>query len=103
MVHDLPEELDLLPAAGDRLRALAPALLLIGVFFAIPVLGAFVLSFTDFDIYSVGDISKTRFIGLANYSALMDNPLFWTATRNTLYFVMIGGPPTISMTSAPPT
>ena len=26
-----------------------PALLLIGVFFAIPVLGAFVLSFTDFE------------------------------------------------------
>ncbi len=69
-----------------------PALLLIGVFFVIPVMGAFALSFTDFDIYSVGDISKTRVIGLANYSALMDNPLFWTATRNTLYFVMIGGP-----------
>ncbi len=70
----------------------APALLLIGVFFAIPVLGAFVLSFTDFDIYSVGDISKTRFVGIGNYVALMENPLFWTATRNTLYFVLIGGP-----------
>lgn len=54
----------------------APALLLIGIFFAIPVLGAFVLSFTDFDIYSVGDFSSTRFIGFDNYVALMDNTLF---------------------------
>ncbi len=69
-----------------------PALLLIGVFFAIPVLGAFVLSFTDFDIYSVGDFSSTRFIGLANYRDLATAPLFWTATKNTLYFVVIGGP-----------
>jgi multiple sugar transport system permease protein len=69
-----------------------PALLLIGIFFAIPVLGAFVLSFTDFDIYSVGDFSSTRFIGLANYRDLASAPLFWTATKNTLYFVVIGGP-----------
>jgi multiple sugar transport system permease protein len=70
----------------------APALLLIGVFFAIPVLGAFALSFTDFDIYSVGDFSSTRFVGLDNYTALLGNPLFWTAARNTMYFVLIGGP-----------
>lgn len=70
----------------------APALLLIGVFFAIPVCGAFVLSFTDFDIYSVGDFRSTRFIGLDNYRDLLTAPLFWTATRNTLYFVIIGGP-----------
>lgn len=69
-----------------------PALLLIGIFFAIPVLGAFVLSFTDFDIYSVGDFQSTRFIGLANYRDLATAPLFWTATKNTLYFVVIGGP-----------
>jgi multiple sugar transport system permease protein len=69
-----------------------PALLLIGIFFAIPVLGAFVLSFTDFDIYSVGDFRSTRFIGLANYRDLATAPLFWTATKNTLYFVVIGGP-----------
>lgn len=69
-----------------------PALLLIGVFFAVPVAGAFVLSFTDFDIYSVGDFSSTRFVGLDNYQLLASSPLFWTAARNTLYFVVVGGP-----------
>lgn len=69
-----------------------PALLLIGIFFAIPVLAAFLLSFTDFDIYSVADFSSTRFIGLQNYRELAASPLFWTALRNTLFFVVVGGP-----------
>jgi multiple sugar transport system permease protein len=70
----------------------APGLLLIGVFFAVPVLGAFLLSFTDFDIYSIGDPASTRFVGLRNYIELLANPLFWTALKNTLYFVAVGGP-----------
>ena len=69
-----------------------PALLLIGVFFAIPVVSAFVLSFTDFDIYSIGDLGSTRFIGLKNYRDLAAMPLFWTALKNTVYFVVVGGP-----------
>lgn len=71
---------------------IAPAILLITVFFAVPVLGAFALSFTDFDIYSLGDAASTRFIGLQNYIDLYHAPLFRTALSNTLYFVVIGGP-----------
>jgi multiple sugar transport system permease protein len=69
-----------------------PALLLIGVFFALPVAGALVLSFTDFDLYSIGDPGNTRFIGLKNYRDLLTSPLFWTALKNTLYFVVVCGP-----------
>jgi len=72
-------------------------LLLIGAFFALPVLGALGLSFTDFDIYSVGDISNTRFVGLKNYRDLMANPVFWLAVRNTLYFVVVGGPLSVAV------
>lgn len=71
---------------------ITPAMTLIGVFFAIPVVSALLLSFTDFDIYSIGDFKSTRFVGLKNYTDLMAMPLFWQALRNTLYFVMIGGP-----------
>ena len=71
---------------------IAPAMTLIGVFFAIPVASALLLSFTDFDIYSIGDFKSTRFVGLKNYTDLMAMPLFWQALRNTLYFVMVGGP-----------
>lgn len=69
-----------------------PALLLIGVFFVIPVIAAFLLSFTDFDIYSIGNPADTRFIGLANYGTLFSSPLFWKALRNTAYYVIVGGP-----------
>ena len=78
----------------------APALLLIGVFFAVPVAGAFALSFTDFDLYSIGDFSSTRFVGLKNYHDLLGNPLFWTALRNTSSFVVVGGPLSVAVSLA---
>ncbi len=79
---------------------LAPALIAIGVFFFVPVLAAFALSFTDFDIYSLGNFQYARFIGLRNYSQLIGDPLFWIAFRNTLYFLLIGGPLSIAASLA---
>ena len=71
---------------------LVPALSLIGIFFVLPVIGAFLLSFTDFDLYAIGDFANTRFIGLRNYLGLLQSPDFWSALRNTFYFVLVGGP-----------
>jgi multiple sugar transport system permease protein len=71
---------------------LTPALLLIGLFFVVPVAAALVLSFTDFDIYSVGAIENARLIGLRNYARILQYPEFWKALRNTLYFALVGGP-----------
>lgn len=71
---------------------LAPALSAIFIFFFIPVIAAFVISFTDFDIYALGDLSTVRFIGLNNYLKLFDDPLFFTALKNTFYFVIMAGP-----------
>jgi multiple sugar transport system permease protein len=76
---------------------LAPALLLIGVFFFLPVAASFLLSVTDFDIYAVGDLDNARFVGLRNYAELLRNPLFWTAIQNTFYFALIGGPLTVAV------
>jgi multiple sugar transport system permease protein len=86
---------------GDNSRAawlfLAPALILIGGFFFLPVAAAFVLSFTDFDIYSIADLDNARFIGVRNYTQLAATPLFWQALRNTFYFALVGGPLTIAV------
>jgi multiple sugar transport system permease protein len=70
----------------------APALLAITLFFVVPVAAALLLSFTDFDIYALADRSQLRLVGLANYVHLLHEPRFWTALRNTLYFVAVGGP-----------
>lgn len=77
-----------------------PALALIGVFFAIPAFLAFVLSFTDYDIYSIGDPASTRFVGIDNYRTLLAHPQFWTALRNTLYYVAVGGPLSVAVSLA---
>ena len=79
---------------------LAPALVLIGIFFFLPVAASFFLSVTDFDIYAVGDLSNARFVGVRNYAELVRNPLFWTAVRNTFYFALVGGPLTVAVALA---
>ena len=70
----------------------APALSVILLFFALPVLAAFALSVTDFDIYALSDLRNLRFVGLDNYIGLLTNPLFCKALGNTLYFVAAGVP-----------
>ena len=71
---------------------LAPALLVLGVFFLIPVLGALVLSFTDYDLYALADLHNLRFVALGNYWALLHRPAFWAALGHTFYFVAVGVP-----------
>lgn len=81
---------------GNKINAayffLAPALSAIFIFFFIPVIAAFFISFTDFDIYALGNLSTVRFVGLSNYLKLFEDPLFFTALKNTFYFVILAGP-----------
>ena len=75
----------------------APALLVIFVFFALPVIAGLALSLTDFDLYALADLSTLRFVGLDNYLRLLHTPLFWQALGNTLYFVVVGVPVSIGL------
>ena len=80
-----------------RWAFVAPALLIVGVFFLLPVVAALALSFTDFDLYALADLRNLRFVGVANYLHLLATPLFWRAFGNTLYFVVVGVPLSIGM------
>ncbi|HZP66869.1 MAG TPA: sugar ABC transporter permease [Rudaea sp.] len=73
-----------------------PALAVIAIFFAVPVVAALALSFTDFDLYALADLRNLRFIGLGNYVDVLGAPLFWKALFNTLYFVGVGVPLSIA-------
>ena len=75
----------------------APALIVLGVFFFVPVLGALVMSLTDFDLYALSDFDNLRFIGFDNYARLLREPLFWKALGNTFYFVVLGVPLSIAV------
>jgi multiple sugar transport system permease protein len=74
-----------------------PALIMLGLFFLVPVLLAFALSMTNFDLYSLADYGNTRFVGFANYAELVRTPLFWKALGNTFYFVIVGVPLSIGL------
>ena len=78
----------------------APALLLMGVFFVIPVASGLLLSLTDFDVYAIGSPSQARLVGLANYTTTLVDPGFWRAVWNTLFFVVVGGPLTVVVSLA---
>ncbi|HKY61281.1 MAG TPA: sugar ABC transporter permease [Gemmatimonadota bacterium] len=88
-------------ASSDRIPPgwlfVLPALFTIGLFFLLPVVAALFLSFTDFDIYALRTFENARFVGLGNYAALLRDPLFWTALRNTFYFVLVGGPLSVAV------
>ena len=71
---------------------LSPALGLIAVFFVGPILIGLLLSFTDFDIYAIGDPGTVRVIGLENYKRILTDREFGNALRNTMTFVLLGGP-----------
>jgi len=77
-----------------------PALALITGFYFLPVAGSLLLSLTDFDIYAIASPDNARFVGFGNYIALLHNPVFWTAVRNTFYFALVGGPLTVVVSLA---
>ena len=74
----------------------APALAVIAIFFFVPIVAAFAISLTDFDIYALADLGNLRFVGFGNYLKLVETPLFWQALGNTLYFVVAGVPLSIA-------
>jgi multiple sugar transport system permease protein len=78
----------------------APALTLIALFFFVPVIAGLALSLTDFDIYAIASPDTARFVGVANFARVFTDPVFWIALRNTMFFVLVGGPVTVAVSLA---
>lgn len=83
--------------ARAALLFLAPAIIILSLFFFLPVIAGFALSVTDFDLYTLGDVHNLRFVALRNYRELFANPVFWSAFGNTMYFAFVGGPLTVAV------
>lgn len=71
---------------------IAPAVIILTVFSIVPIIVAFLISFTDLDLKGLADWSNVSFIGLNNYSELVSDELFHKAIFNTLFYVIIGVP-----------
>jgi multiple sugar transport system permease protein len=63
------------------LLMVAPAGVLLVLFFFVPVALGFALSFTNARLISPKPL---EFVGLDNFARLLDDPVFWTSLRNTL-------------------
>ncbi|MBC1735509.1 sugar ABC transporter permease [Listeria seeligeri] len=71
---------------------ISPALFLLLLFSLLPIMLAFVISFTDIDLVGLADYSKINFIGFDNYVNIMQDPVFLKSIFNTLFYVIIGVP-----------
>jgi multiple sugar transport system permease protein len=64
----------------------SPSILLLIVFFFVPVGLCFALAFTNARLISP---EPARIIGFENFQRLFGDPLFWKSLRNTLYFAVV--------------
>lgn len=73
---------------------LYPVVILL-VFMVFPILYSLLLSATNADIRTIRHLTDFDFIGLRNLTQVLKDEVFWKSLRNTLYFVLVGGPITI--------
>jgi len=66
---------------------LAPSLVLFAIFTAIPVISAFFISFTQWNLFN-----EVTWVGLGNYAALAGDEIFAKVLGNTAYFVLASVP-----------
>ena len=63
---------------------LAPALVFYIMFMLIPMIGTLALGFTEWTGFNFADI---KFVGLGNFAAMRDDPIFWLSLRHNLIFL----------------
>ena len=63
-----------------------PAILIFSVFFVLPILAGFFLSFTD---WNINRLFAPVFVGLANFKYLLNDDYFMLALKNTFLFGFI--------------
>ncbi|GAB7388469.1 sugar ABC transporter permease [Bacillaceae bacterium] len=63
---------------------LSPALIIYGLFFIIPFVFSFCLSFMQWNLVS----PNKEFVGFRNYIALFQDPVFWISLKNTVLYVL---------------
>src|SRR5690349_9783336 len=72
---------------GDGRIALlfiAPVLLGFAIFYLYPAIRGFAWSFTDYSL-----LGQPEFVGIDNYTAVIQDPEFWNSMRVTLWYVVL--------------
>jgi multiple sugar transport system permease protein len=64
-----------------------PSLIGFITFYAVPAVRGLLISFTNWDM-----LTEAKFVGLGNYSAILQDPQFWRSLGVTLYYVVLNIP-----------
>jgi len=75
-----------LPDRYWRWILLLPAVIIILVLLAVPVIWTLYAAFTDLHLFRLG--GETSFVGFKNFEKLLNNPSFWRTVRNTVVFML---------------
>ncbi len=68
------------------------AMVILTLFFILPIFVAFGISLTNMDLLGLNDFSQVDFVGLENYMNIISDQGFMNVIKNTLYYVIIGVP-----------
>ncbi len=74
---------------------IGPALAAMFIFLIIPIFASFLLSVTDFNVFSLTDWSRANYVGIDNFRDLLSDPLFWRSLLNTVYCLVVAMPLTV--------
>jgi len=74
-----------------------PSMILFVIFLFAPIFLSFIMSLTNYDIFALNNFNNLALVGFKNYKILLCDPLFWKALGNTFYFILVGGPLSVSM------
>jgi multiple sugar transport system permease protein len=72
-----------MPKPKNTILFLLPWIIILLIFWLFPLVYSFILSFTKYTVLS----GRAEWIGLSNYLKLLKDPDFWTALKNTSFFV----------------
>lgn len=75
---------------------LVPGLLVIAGLLLYPMFQVFVMSFQNLSLRVIRGTAEPEWVGLDNYTKLLDNEIFWSSLRNTVAFAAI----TVALTLA---
>lgn len=76
---------------------IAPTIILLVLFYIIPIFIALAISFTDIDLAGLANFDRVDFVGLQNYIALFSDEMFHKSILNTIFYVVLGVPSVVGL------
>ncbi|MGP3928584.1 carbohydrate ABC transporter permease [Nonomuraea sp. KM88] len=95
-----PRKASGLPAWSIPYVLLVPGLLVIGALLLYPLIQMAIIAFQKVGLVQISGKKPATWVGLDNFTAFVDNDIFWSSLRNTVVFAVIAVPLTLVLGTA---